>query len=228
MNSTAQCSGASQTVWGGYDEGGETCKARVKLWLWSKGHLTAFTPTSLWFYRLWQWTKMSRSCYIHTLNVWMFFLHDEMKCCVCVCVRMCVFTSWLMCTDCRLLMWPDWILLAACDTACNTDLCWWANPQFQIKLHHHLWPTTTQSNDKYSVCLCVCVCVCGACLTCEVVCTGWTTWVGTPGAGGLESDRLSLEWTEPSGDHTGRTKERRFIRSSNKYHQKIQPSAPHV
>ena len=159
MNSTAQCSGASQTVWGGYDEGGETCKARVKLWLWSKGHLTAFTPTSLWFYRLWQWTKMSRSCYIHTLNVWMFFLHDEMKCCVCVCVRMCVFTSWLMCTDCRLLMWPDWILLAACDTACNTDLCWWANPQFQIKLHHHLWPTTTQSNDKYSVCLCVCVCV---------------------------------------------------------------------
>lgn len=50
--------------------------------------------------------------------------------------------------------------------------------------------------------------------TCWVVCTGWTTWVGTPGAGGLESDRLSLECTEPSRDGRG------FVRRSNKSNRK--------
>lgn len=46
------------------------------------------------------------------------------------CFFPCLFTSWLMCTDCRLLMWPDWILLAAC----NTDLCRWVKPQCQMEL----------------------------------------------------------------------------------------------
>lgn len=115
-----------------------------------------------------------------------------------------------MCTDCRLLMWPVWILLAAWDTACNTDLCRWVKPQCQRELwallNHLLW-----LRGQIIVVICVH-------LTCWVVCTGWTTWVGTPGAaGGLESDRLSLEWTEPSMD---RKRERSCISWLNKLNKK--------
>ena len=87
-------------------------------------------------------------------------------------------------------MWPLWILLAACDTACNTDRCWKTKQVTEKSEYFNVFGGgCTKQNCGFYVHV-----------TCCVVCTGWTTWVGTPGAGGLESDRLSLEWTEPSRD----------------------------
>lgn len=60
----------------------------------------------------------------------------------------------------------------------------------------------------------------GVHLTCGVVCTDWTTWVGTPGAGGLESDKLSLEGMESSVDETEKVKEKGFIWRSGKFNWK--------
>lgn len=132
----------------------------------------------------WTQTSTNVSMLTYTLQCnWMYFVAHF--------VFLCLFTTWLMCTDCRLLTWPLWILLATCVTACNTDRCCQVKTQRQI-LGDKLcvvWlaPTWPKSN-----------CVVCVHLTCCVACTGWTTWVGTPGAGGQESDRLSLEWTEPS------------------------------
>lgn len=68
-------------------------------------------------------------------------------------------------------MWPVWILLVAWDTACNTDLCWGEGR-----------PRERQNFARGPV---------NICPTCEELCAGCTTWVGTPGPGGLESDKLS-------------------------------------
>lgn len=149
-------------------------------------------------------------------------------------------TSGVICTDCRLLTWPVWFLLAAWDTACNTDLCWCIKPERQIESWRFLVVFrechSSKSWSKSSPTVCV-VCslvstlsptyrgipiIMNICvhLTCGVVCTDWTTWVGTPGAGGLESDKLSLEGTESSVDETQKVKEKGFIWRSGTFNWK--------